>query len=217
MDYRDRLIHYSEAEEMANRLTHGAGLLLFSAASAFLILRAVATGEPLQIVGSSVYGLSLVLFYSMSTLYHTVGRPKVKYVFRILDHATIYLLIAGTYTPFTLVTLNGPWGWSIFGVVWGLALAGALFKVWMTHRLRILGPIFYILLGWMIVVAIKPLLASLPMAGVLWLLAGGVFYTAGVGVYAWDRIPFNHAIWHLFVLAGSACHYLAILWYVIGG
>lgn len=157
----------------------------------------------------------MLLFYSFSTIYHSVQRPQVKYLFRILDHASIYLVIAGTYTPFALVTLRGAWGWSIFGVVWELAIAGVVFKTFMTHRLRILGPIFYIAMGWLIVIAIKPLLDALPMAGLWWLIAGGLIYTVGVLFYAIDKIPYNHTIWHVFVLVASACHFFAVYWYVV--
>jgi hemolysin III len=143
-----------------------------------------------------------------------VRRPRLRYVFRILDHASIFLIIAGTYTPFTLVSLQGVWGWSLFGVVWGLAFAGVGFKVVMTARLRILGPLLYLAMGWLIVIAYEPLVAAVPGAGIDWLIAGGLFYSGGLIFYAWDRLPFNHAIWHGFVLAGSACHYVAIYRYV---
>jgi hemolysin III len=144
-----------------------------------------------------------------------VRKPYVRYVFRILDHASIYLMIAGSYTPFALVTLRGPWGWSLFGTVWGLGAVGAGLKIYTTHRLHIIGPLLYIALGWIVVIAFKPLSAALALNGMYLLFAGGAAYTLGVIFYLWDRIPFNHAIWHLFVLTGSACHFFAIFYYVI--
>jgi len=210
-----RLVYYSEKEELANRLTHGFGGILSLAGLVFLLVAAGRTGDPWRIVSVAIYGTGMITFYVVSTLYHSVKTPSVRYLFRILDHASIFLMIAGTYTPFTLVSLRGPWGWSLFGTVWGLAVAGMIFKVFMTHRLRIVAPLFYVALGWLVVIALKPLLASVPGPGVWWLIAGGVAYTVGVLFYALDRIPFNHAIWHLFVLAGSLCHYIAVLRYVI--
>lgn len=210
-----RLHFYTRAEEKANSLTHAAGVVLSLGGLILLVAATVQQGEPWRIVSCTIYGISLLMFYSFSTIYHSVQRPQIKYVFRVLDHASIYLAIAGTYTPFALVTLHGAWGWSIFGVIWGLAFAGAVFKIFMTHRLRVLGPIFYIAMGWLVVIAIKPLLAALPMAGFWWLAAGGVIYTVGVLFYAIDKIPYNHTIWHIFVLVASTCHYLAVYWYVV--
>jgi len=210
-----RLHFYSKAEEKANSLTHAAGMLLSIAGLSLLVIASARQGDPWRIVSSAVYGTSLLLSFSFSTIYHTVQRPHAKYVFRILDHASIYLLIAGTYTPFALVSLRGAWGWSMFGVIWGLAVIGVIFKFFMTHRLRVLGPILYIAMGWLVVIAIKPLLAVLPLAGFWWLVAGGVVYTVGVLFYAIDKIPYNHTIWHLFVLAASICHFVAVYWYVV--
>ncbi|NIQ94848.1 MAG: hemolysin III family protein [Desulfuromonadales bacterium] len=214
-EIKKRLFIYSEEEEVANRLTHGLGALLSLIGLVVLIGATARNGEPWRTVACTVFGGTLLLFYATSTIYHSVERPHLKYVFRILDHVTIYFLIAGTYTPFTLVTLHGKWGWSLFGVVWGLAVAGSIFKAFMPHRLRILAPTFYIAMGWIIVIAIEPLQESLPRAGIAWLLAGGIAYTGGVLFYAWNRLPYNHAIWHVFVMAGSLCHYLAVLWYVV--
>jgi hemolysin III len=209
------LITYSEEEELANRLTH-----IFAAATSlvgivFLVIAASRTGDPYRIVSSAIFCGSLSVFYVISTLYHTIRSPKSRYVFRVLDHAGIYLVIAGTYTPFTLVPLRESSGWALFGVVWGLAIAGAIFKSFMTHRLAFLAPVLYIALGWLIVVDLEGLLTLVPIKGVLWLVAGGLFYTVGIVFYAFDRIPYNHAIWHVFVIAGSLCHYLSILWYVV--
>lgn len=214
-EIRKRLHFYTQAEERANSLTHAAGVIMSFGGLVLLVTTTLQQGDTWRIVSCTIYGTTLFIFYCFSTIYHSVQRPQVKYVFRILDHASIYLVIAGTYTPFALVTLRGAWGWSIFGVIWGLACVGAIFKTFMTHRLRVLGPIFYILMGWLVVIAIKPLLAALPLAGVWWLVAGGVIYTVGVLFYAIDKIPYNHTIWHIFVLVASGCHYLAVYWYVV--
>lgn len=211
----DRLVYYTEAEELANRVTHGFGALLSLVGLVLLIVAASSTGDPWRIVSVSIYGAVLTIFYVISTLYHSVRAPRVRYLFRILDHSGIYLVIAGSYTPFTLVSLRGAWGWSLFGTVWGLAIAGVVLKSFMTHRLQVIAPLLYIAMGWIVVIALKPLLVALTPAGMGWLVAGGLAYTLGVGVYAWDRIPFNHAIWHVFVLVGSACHFAAVYWYVL--
>jgi hemolysin III len=155
------------------------------------------------------------VFYTISALYHSLRGERARYLFRILDHAGIYLVIAASYTPFTLVSLRAGSGWLLFGVVWALAIGGMVFKSLMTHRLRFLAPVFYLALGWLIVVDIDGLLRTVPAGGVAYLAAGGLAYTVGVLFYAIDRIPYNHAIWHLFVIAGSVCHYLAVLWYVV--
>ncbi len=209
------LITYSEAEELANRMTHGAAALLSLVGLVVLVVAASRTGDPYRIVSSAVFCSVLSIFYIISTLYHTLRNPRVRYVFRILDHAGIFLVIAASYTPFTLVSMREGNGWALFGVVWGLAIAGAVFKSFMTHRLAFLAPVLYIALGWLIVVDLEGLLTMVPIKGVLWLFAGGLCYTLGIVFYAIDRIPYNHAIWHLFVIAGSLCHYLSILWYVV--
>jgi len=209
------LITYSEEEELANRLTHSFAAAISLVGVVFLVTAASRTGDPYRIVSSAIFSGSLTIFYVISTLYHTIRSPKTRYVFRVLDHAGIYLVIAGTYTPITLVSLRESSGWVLFGVIWGLAIAGAIFKSFMTHRLAFLAPVFYIALGWLIVVDLEGLLTFVPIKGVLWLVAGGLFYTVGVIFYAIDRIPYNHAIWHVFVIAGSLCHYLSILWYVV--
>lgn len=215
MSGKYHLITYSEEEELANRLTHSFAAAISLVGVVFLVTAASRTGDPYRIVSSAIYSGSLTIFYVISTLYHTIRSPKTRYVFRVLDHAGIYLVIAGTYTPITLVSLRESSGWVLFGVIWGLAIAGAIFKSFMTHRLAFLAPVFYIALGWLIVVDLEGLLTFVPIKGVLWLVAGGLFYTVGVIFYAIDRIPYNHAIWHVFVIAGSLCHYLSILWYVV--
>lgn len=212
-DYR--LITYSEEEELANRLTHIVAAILSLIGFVVLMVKASYTGDPYRIVSSAVFCGSLIMFYVVSSLYHSVRNPKTRYVFRVLDHAGIYLVIAGTYTPFALVSLREGNGWTIFYLVWGFAVSGVIFKSFMTHRLAFLAPVFYIALGWMIVIDLEGLLTMMPLKGVLWLFAGGLCYTGGIVFYAIDRIPYNHAIWHVFVIAGSLCHYLAVLWYVV--
>ena len=209
------LITYSEAEELANRLTHCVAALLSIVGLVILLVAASRTGDPYRIVSAAVFTSVLCIFYIISTLYHTFRNPRVRYIFRILDHAGIFLVIAASYTPFTLVSLREGNGWALFGVVWGFAVVGVVFKTFMTHRLAFLAPVLYIALGWLIVVDLEGLLSMVPIKGVLWLFAGGLCYTVGIVFYAIDRIPYNHAIWHLFVVAGSLCHYLSILWYVV--
>jgi hemolysin III len=202
-------------EEIANAITHGIGLLLSIAGFVVLLVLAALRGTAWHIVACSIYGATLICLYAASTLYHAVISPRVKRALRIFDHSAIYLLIAGTYTPFLLVSLRGPWGWSLFGVIWGLALAGVLFKFWFVERFAILSTAVYIAMGWLVVIAAKPVITHLRLTAIIWLLAGGLAYTGGVIFFAAKRIPYSHAIWHLFVLAGSICHYFAVLSTVI--
>jgi len=202
-------------EETINALTHGLGALLSLAGLAVLVTMAALHGDAWHIVSCSIYGATLVLLFSSSTLYHSFRSQRVKYVFRIIDHASIYLLIAGTYTPFVLVNLRGRWGWSLFGVIWGLALAGIVFQVFFVDRFRLAQTLIYLAMGWLVVVAVKPLFTYVPRPGLLWLLAGGLCYTVGALFYLWKKLPYHHAVWHLFVLGGSVCHYFAILFYVL--
>jgi hemolysin III len=202
-------------EEIANAITHGIGLLLSIAGFVVLLVLAALRGTAWHIVACSIYGATLICLYAASTLYHAVISPRVKRALRIFDHSAIYLLISGTYTPFLLVSLRGPWGWSLFGVIWGLALAGVLFKFWFVERFAILSTAVYIAMGWLVVIAAKPVITHLSLTAIIWLLAGGLAYTGGVVFFAAKRIPYSHAIWHLFVLAGSICHYFAILSTVI--
>jgi len=206
---------YSLAEEIANSVTHGIGLLLALAALSVMVVFAALRGTAWHVVACSIYGTTLVLLFTASTLYHSLPWPRVKAVLKIIDHSAIYLVIAGTYTPFLLVPLRGPWGWSLFGVIWGLALAGIVFKIFYTGRFKLLSTLIYIGMGWIVVIAIRPLYVNLPMGGLLWLLAGGLFYTGGAIFYMKRSIPFNHAIWHAFVLAGSLCHFISIMFFVI--
>jgi len=202
-------------EEIANAITHGIGLLLSIAGFVVLLVLAALRGTAWHIVACSIYGATLICLYTASTLYHAVISPRVKRALRIFDHSAIYLLISGTYTPFLLVSLRGPWGWSLLGVIWGLALAGVLFKFWFVERFAILSTVVYIAMGWLVVIAAKPVITHLSLTAIIWLLAGGLAYTGGVIFFAAKRIPYSHAIWHLFVLAGSICHYFAVLSTVI--
>ncbi len=201
--------------ERFNSSTHLLGTVLAAAGATVLVILAARQGDPWKIISFSIYGVMLFGLYTLSTLYHST-RGRVKDVFRKLDHCSIYLLIAGTYTPFTLVTLRGAWGWSLFGVIWGLAALGIAQEAWLGKGARILSLVIYVLMGWLSVIAVKPLLAALTPAGFAWLAAGGLFYTGGIVFYALDeKLRHGHGIWHLFVLAGSASHYLAILLYVV--
>jgi hemolysin III len=208
-----RLRH--SVEEIANAITHGIGLLLSIAGFVVLLVLAALRGTAWHIVACSIYGATLICLYTASTLYHAVISPRVKHALRIFDHSAIYLLIAGTYTPFLLVSLRGPWGWSLFGVIWGLALAGILFKFWFVERFGILSTAVYVAMGWLVVIAAKPVITHVPFTALMWLFAGGLAYTGGVIFFAAKRIPYSHAIWHIFVLAGSICHYFAVLSTVI--
>lgn len=198
-------------EEIANSVTHGIGLLLSIAGFVVLLVFAILRGTASHVIACSVYGATLVCLYAASTLYHAVISPRLKRALKIFDHSAIYLLIAGTYTPFLLLYLRGAWGWSLFGVVWGLAFAGILFKFWFVDHFQYLSTAVYLIMGWLVVIAAKPVLAHVPTPSLLWLLAGGLLYSSGVIFYAWKRLPYSHVVWHLFVLAGSACHYIAIL------
>ncbi|NTU79037.1 MAG: hemolysin III family protein [Chloroflexales bacterium] len=201
---------YSPREELANTLTHGVGAVLSFAAGVVLIILAALTGDPWRLVGASVFSLSLVLLYTASTVYHGVPGGPAKFRLEILDHCAIFVLIAGTYTPFTLVSLRGPWGWGLFAVVWGLAAAGVVLKLIFATRFSLLSTLIYIGMGWLVVVAIVPMMQAVPLPTLGWLLAGGIAYTAGTLFYHNRRIPFAHAIWHLFVIAGSVCHFVAV-------
>lgn len=205
----------SPLEELINSATHGVGLLLSVAGLAVLAVLAGIHGNAWHIVACSIYGATLVMVYAASTCYHAVRAPLIKERLRTAEQGVIFLLVAGTYTPFTLVVLAGGWGWSLFGVVWGLALAGVLLNTLYFRRWAAISILLYLGLGWLSLIAIIPLANSLPAGGLLWLLAGGAAYTAGVYFLARSRIPFNHGVWHLFVIAGSACHYLAVLLYVL--
>ncbi|HEX5831274.1 MAG TPA: hemolysin III family protein [Gemmatimonadaceae bacterium] len=199
-------------EEIANSLTHGAGLLASLAALPVLVLAAAGRRDALQLVGGAIYGATLVLLYLASTLYHALPPSRAKSVLRVLDHSAIYLLIAGTYTPFTLGALRGAWGWALLATVWGLALLGIVAKCTLGFRFPRLSTVLYVAMGWLVLVAIQPLVANVSTVGLAWLFAGGVCYTGGVVFYATDgRLRFGHALWHLCVVAGSVCHFVAVL------
>lgn len=197
-------------EEIANALTHGLGIVLAIGGGAVLITQASLHAGVREIVGVSIFVAALILLYSASTLYHLAQQPRVKSGLKILDHCAIFLLIAGTYTPFTIAALRGGWGWSLFGVIWGLALVGIVFKLFLTGRFRYLSTATYIGMGWLVVVAFVPLTQALTPAALGWLIAGGVFYTAGTLFYHNHRLAYSHAVWHLFVLGGSVCHFAAV-------
>ncbi|MFZ4535229.1 PAQR family membrane homeostasis protein TrhA [Propionivibrio sp.] len=201
--------------ERFNAWTHLVGALLSLAGAVILIVIAASSGDPWKIVSVSIFGATLILLYSVSTLYHSM-RGRAKDILRKLDHLSIYLLIAGTYTPFCLVTLRGPWGWSLFGVVWGLAVIGMLQEIKPRSEARIMSLVIYAVMGWVIVVATKPLLERINTAGFVWLVAGGLLYTIGIVFFAFDsRFRHWHGIWHLFVIGGSLAHYIAVAFYVL--
>jgi len=202
------------AEELANALTHGVGLLASVIGMPILVLAALSHGERAAVIGMSVFGATLIALYAASTFYHAVPHPELKQKLRVMDHAAIYLLIAGTYTPFTLGVLRGTWGWTLFGIVWTLAALGVLFKLWFgSGRFHRLSTAIYVMMGWVIVLAIKPLAQNMDHAGLILLIAGGLSYTGGVVFYVDKRRAWTHPVWHLFVLGGSVCHYFAVLWY----
>ena len=201
-------------EEVASSLTHGLGLILAIAAVPVLIVLGGLRGSTVHVAGFAVYGSSLVLVYASSTLYHAFQQPRLKHVFRIIDHAAIYLLIAGTYTPVTLLSLDGPPGWTLLSLVWALALLGCIFKVFFVDRYTGLSTTIYLVMGWLVLLVFKPFVASVPPEMFWWIVAGGLCYTVGVVFFVWERLPYNHAVWHLFVIGGSACHYVAMLLYV---
>jgi len=206
---------YTLGEEIANAITHGLGAVLSLVGLTVLIIYATYDADPWRIVSVTIFGSTLTLMYLASTLYHALPHPPVKRVLRIADHCCIYLLIAGTYTPFLLVTMRGPWGWSLFGVLWGIAVAGCIFKLFFTGRWDRVSTAIYLAMGWMVIVALKPTIELVPPGAMVLMAAGGLIYTGGVFFYCCHRLPYNHAIWHLFVLGGSAAHFLAIFFYVL--
>ena len=207
---------YTLGEEIAHAITHGIGALLAIAGLAVLMVAAATRGEGAwQVVPCAIYGAAMVLMFTTSTLYHSFPWPRVKRVFRVLDHEMIFLMIAGSYTPFMLITLRGALGWSLFGIVWGIAAAGLVFQGFFTGRFKGASTALYVVMGWIIVFALKPLLEQMSPAGIRWLVAGGLCYTLGAVVYLFKRVKYHHALWHLAVLAGGACHYFAILWHVL--
>lgn len=206
---------YSIGEEIANSVSHGIGAVTSAVGLGFLIWLSVEYGDVWYVVSTTIYGVSLILLYSASTLYHAIPHPRAKRIFQLIDHSMIFVLIAGTYTPFALVSLHGPWGWSLFAVVWGIAIAGILLEIMKKERIKWLSLSLYLGLGWMAVVVIKPMLEMVPAVGLLFLLAGGLSYSLGVVFYVRKQMAYHHAIWHVFVMAGSALHYCAVLFGVV--
>jgi hemolysin III len=204
----------SLGEEIANSVSHGVGLLAALVAAPFLVLEA-RRGGAVAMVGASVFAGTVIVLYLASTLYHALPKNTAKRVFRVIDHSAIFLLIAGTYTPFTLGVLRGAWGWILFGVVWGLAVVGVTLKSVGGIRYPRLSTMLYVGMGWLALIAIRPLWLHVPLAGWLWLIAGGLAYTGGIAFYAAERMRYGHFVWHVFVLIGSACHFLAVLWYAV--
>ncbi len=203
----------SPGEEIANAVSHGVGLVASLAAAPVLIAAAARQGSAAAVVGASVFAGSMALLYLASTLYHSFSAGRTKRALRVLDHGAIYLLIAGTYTPFTLGALRGPWGWTLLGLVWALALFGISWKAVARRHRPVVSTCLYVTMGWLVLVAIRPLLERVPLSGVLWLLAGGVAYTAGVAFFSLHRVRYAHFLWHLMVLAGTVCHFFAVLGY----
>ncbi len=207
--------YYSPIEEKINILSHAAGFVLSLAALVLLVMRATRYGDVWDVVSAGIFGASLIILYAASTVYHSAKKPELRKRLRIIDHASIYVLIAGTYTPFTLITLNGSIGWVIFGTAWGLALTGIILKLFFTGKYNLISTLMYVFMGWVIIFAIKPLINNLPLDGLLWLFAGGMAYTTGAVLYSIKKIKFNHAIFHMFVLIGSFSHFMAVFFYVL--
>ena len=209
------MIQYSPIEEKINVNSHAIGFILSIVALVLLVAHASMHGDVWHIVSFSIFGTSLILLYAASTFYHSAKKPELRKRLKIIDHASIYVLVAGTYTPFTLVTLKGKLGWLIFGISWGLALSGIILKLFFTGKYNLISTSMYVFMGWVIVFAIKPLINNLPPEGFLWLLAGGISYTLGAILYSIKKIKFNHAIFHMFVLTGSFCHFISVYFYVL--
>jgi len=212
----EKLMHrYSVVEEIINASTHGFGIILSIVGLVVLVAFASIDGSPILITSCSIFGATLIFAYSSSTLYHAVTNEKVKQILRQFDHAAIYLLIAGTYTPIVLVLLQGAWSWGIFSIIWITAISGVLLKFIYPHRFKKFSVALYLIMGWFVVIAIKELIESMDSEGLFLMLIGGLFYTIGVIFYSWKSLPYNHAIWHLFVLCGSISHYFMVLFYVV--
>ncbi len=203
-------IEQSRGEEIANSISHGVGLVAALVGTGFLIAAAVRQGHPMTIAALAVFATAMILVYLTSTVYHALPRNRAKEVFRVLDHLAIYLLIAGTYTPFTLLVMRGTWGWTLLGLAWGFALVGVLFKLSARFRFPILSTVIYLVMGWMSVIAIQPLWEVMSAWGLFWLAAGGLAYTLGIPFFAASRLRYAHFVWHLFVLVGTGCHFVAV-------
>ena len=206
--------YYSPIEERINIISHGAGFVASIAALVLLVVQASVNGNVWHKVSFTIFGASLLLLYAASTLYHSSKKPELRKKLKIIDHASIYVLIAGSYTPFTIVTLNGTVGWVIFGISLGIAMTGIILKLFFTGKYNLLSTIMYVMMGWLVLFFIKPLMRSLASEGLFWLMAGGISYTVGAVIYMIKKIPYNHAIFHIFVLIGSACHVVSVYFYV---
>lgn len=206
---------YTKKEEVVNAITHGVGVLLSIAALVFLIIFSVQKGSPWDVVISVIYGASMLLLYVSSTLVHSFPKGKTKDIFEIFDHSAIYIFIAGTYTPIMVLVIQGSLGWTLLGIIWGVAIIGVVFKAFYVKRFLFLSTLLYIAMGWMIVIVWGPLTAAMPSEGIQLLIAGGLLYTFGAIFYVWRGFPFHHAVWHVFVLGGSATHFFAVLFYII--
>jgi len=204
----------SLGEEITNSITHGVGIGLSIAALVILVVLASRRGDAWRIVSFSIYGASLILLYMSSTLYHSSVNPKIKKIFRIIDHSAIYLLIAGTYTPVTLTLMRGAWGWTLFGLAWGMAIGGIIITALLLDKLKSLLVLSYVAMGLLVVIAIKPMMQVVPRGMIIWLFIGGACYLLGIIFYLWKRLPYHHPIWHIFVLGGSISHFLGILFYL---
>ena len=211
----NRILKYSQGEEIFNAVTHGIGAALAIPGLILLLVKSSAFGTAIYTVSTAIFGVTIILLYTLSTLYHSLTSEKAKQVFKVLDHSSIFLLIAGTYTPFSLLVLRGAWGWSIFGVVWGLAVTGIIIESIFIKKLKLFTLILYLSMGWVVIVALKPLIRSIPTGGLYWLIAGGLSYTFGVIFYVMKKVKYAHGIWHLFVLGGTICHFFAVYYYVI--
>lgn len=204
-----------DRHELFNAVTHGLGLVLSIAGLGVLLTTAAMRGRAEYLIAAGVFGTTLVFMYLASTLYHGFRVPHLKRLMRVVDHIAIYLLIAGTYTPFLLLLFPEAWRWKMMAIVWAMALAGTIFKLFTTGRYERLSTGLYLAMGWLVVVGLRPLLQATPPGGLAWLIAGGLLYTVGTAFFAWERLPYNHAIWHLFVLGGSACHFYAVVYYAL--
>lgn len=201
----------SLGEEIANSITHGTGVGLSIAALVILVVFAAKLGDAYKVVGFSIYGAMLIIMFLSSTLYHAFQNPTLKRFFRILDHSCICLLIAGTYTPITIGVMRGAWGWTLFGLIWGLTLLGINLQIFVMHKLKWMSTVMYVMMGCLIIIAVKPLMAKAPAGLMTWMLIGGACYLLGIIFYAWKKLPWHHPIWHLFVLAGATCHFFGML------
>jgi len=208
---------YSVIEEVVHAITHGVGVLLSIAGLSWMLYLSIVAADPWRIVASSIYGATLIMLFLASTVYHSMHASKHREVFKLLDHCAIYLLIAGTYTPFLLVAMRTDTGWWLFGTIWALATAGIVKKLWFRHRFPKVALASYLAMGWLVVVAAPQMAEAIGPNGMAWLLAGGICYSVGAIFYALERIPFNHAVWHVFVLGGGVCHFFGIVWYVLPG